>query len=138
MPLATVVVTCIYWPNIVTLLGTDLSNQLSFQIEMATEILKYNITGTQQFVSVESLECFSKLRSSRTLSGLALQAPRKIPYNFDKPLLYPAPRRNAQVQKRNTTGISPIPPPLLRPGGGFNWLVHNQDKFSTLIQEMEK
>ena len=84
---------------------------------MATEILKYNITGTQQFVSVESLERFSMLRSSCTLSGLALQAPPKIAYNFDKTLLSPAPRRNAQVQKRNITAMSPIPPHYV-PGVG--------------------
>ena len=66
---------CIYWSNIVLLLRIYFSNQVSFQIEMGTELLKYNIPGTQQFVSVESLECFSMPGPSRTLSRLALQAP---------------------------------------------------------------
>ena len=69
------------------------------------------------------------LKPSRTLSRLALQAPWKIPANFNKPLLSPSPRRNAQVQKRNTTTMSPILPCYVLGvggggGGGFNWLVH--------------
>ena len=101
-----------------------------------------NITGTQKFVSVESLERFSMLALSRTLSRLALQASRKIPANFRKPLLSPSP-----YPRRMRRCKSEIPRSYPRyslstsrglGGRGFHWPVHYCNCFVVVVLGLSK
>ena len=76
-----------------------------------------NITGTQKFVSVESLERFSMLALSRTLSRLALQASQKSPLILGNRYC-PRPRPPGECAGAKAKYHGHIPDtPSLRPGG---------------------